>query len=661
MAHPKRPQQAADLNMIAHWLQTGRPDLARPALAQWLARNPLHAQALKLQGDLLSAEGALQAALDAYLRSLAQQQSAITSKAAVAVAQALQRHDVLAGQLRLLIRLEPQDGHHRFNLAQLLKRDAASAAEAVALLQQCIELGSMVKESYCQIGMIAHSPLQQRDLARSAFLQALALDAGYIDARIGLANLYCENNLVEEALQLLQQAVADTPQEQVRLYKTLGVSLQKLGRGKESLAFMQRALALMPDNSELFSNYLFMATYTDELSDAEWLAQHQQYGAMVARQAQAFSRFAQSAEPQRRLKLGFVSADFRTHSVNYFFEPLLQALDQQQLEVVCYYTDTQRDEVTARLQALASGWHDVAGLSNEALARQIHQDRIDILIDLGVHSPKNRLPAFAWRPAPVQMSWLGYPATTGVKEIDYLLLDRYYLPADAVLPAVEKPLLLNSYRVFQPLDDMHKLPVKPLPALEKGYITFGSFNDFVKISLSQLQLWAQLLQRIPDARLVMIVHARESTDYIQRFFAGHGIAAERLMLFTKLSFSHFLQLHHYVDIALDTYPFTGLTTCIHGLWMGVPPITLAGSRSTSRSGLSLLAPLGLKDFVAGSAEEYLQKAEYWATQLPRLANIRSGLRQQLQQSPLMDGPAFATDFAATMRRAWHHWCSTAGQ
>ena len=654
----KTATRPVDLNGIGMMLQEGRLDAARQALDQLLRRNPMNAIAQRLMGDVQRALGENEPALEAYQRSLSIQKSPAAIKGLLAVAEDLQRFQVVEQCLRALIRIEPGDGYYYFRLALILKANALTAEEATRCLQQCINMGYQVKESYYHIGCIAQVSLNKRDLARNAFLQALEIDSSYVDARLGLANLYCENNHIEAAIELLQGLMTSGCND-AEMYKLLGLSWHKLGHHARCLEFMRQATLAAPDNAELFSTYLFVATYTNQLSPQEWLAEHERFGAMVAARARPYDVYQVEVQPQKRLRVGFVSADFKNHSVNYFFEPLLRERDRQALEVYCYYNNVFRDEITDRLQADVEGWRDVAALGDEALARQIHDDQIDILIDLSVHSSKNRLPMFAWRPAPVQISWLGYPGTTGVKAVDYIMLDRHYLPpAEYGRFAVEEPLLLDGYRVYQPMEDMHKFAIRPLPALEKGHFTFGAFNDFVKVDSRVLDMWVSILQRLPTAHLALIVHAQESLEYVQKYFTERGIAAERLMLFTKLKFSHFLQLHWHVDLALDTTPFTGLTTAMHGLWMGVPAITLAGARTTSRSGLSLLAALGLEAFVAGSEQEYVEIACRWADDLPRLAEIRAGLRDRLLASPLMDYPGFARNFEAALRRSWQAWCAT---
>ncbi len=656
----KTAARPADLAAIGRMVQDGRLSDAFNSLQQFLRHNPYHGQALCLMGDILRAQGQLEPAQEYYQRSLSIQQSVPALKGLLGVAEA--RQDMALGErcLRTLIRVEPNNGFNYFWLALQLNFNPATAEEAMGYLQKCIDLGYQVKEAYYHIGCIAQSVLKKRDrdLARAAFMKALEIDPNYVDCVVGLAGLYCDNSHIEEAVQLLQKLMA-TGDRSANLYNMLALSLLKLGRHRECLDFMRQAIVAEPEHAELFSSYLFSLTYSTLISEDEWLAEHERYGAMVARKAQPYTSHALQPDPQRRLRIGFVSGDFKDHSVNYFFEPLLRELDRQRVEVFCYSNDLYCDAATVRLKAMSDTWRDIAVLSDQKLAQLIHDDRIDILIDLSVHSDKNRLPMFAWRPAPVQISWLGYPATTGMDSMDYIVLDRHYLPSpENKRFAVERVLQLESYRVFQEPEDMHRLEIRPLPALTKGYVTFGSFNNFVKIDSHVLDCWVELLKRLPTARLAMIVHARESMQYVQEYFAQRGIASERLMLFTRLKFGHFLQLHWHVDLALDTWPFSGLTTSIHGLWMGVPTLTLAGARTTSRSGASMLAALELEEFVARSEQDYLDKACYWAEHLPQLAEIRTGLRERLQSSILMDAPHFARDFEAGLRRCWQEWCAS---
>ena len=546
----------------------------------------------------------------------------------------------------------------------IVERVEHHLASATLSDQSCIpQQPQLVRDSGLaqsqHISNVAERWLKNFDMAFNAASKALELAPENVDAMLRLADLYYRNNYIEEALQILNKAL-EVDGERADLYAMFSQSLLKKGEHAQCLQLLQRAVALAPDNPQTYSGYLFTLNYVDSLSHAEWFEQHRLYNARVPQVAKRPADYDLVRDPQRKLRIGLVSADLREHSVAHFIGPVLANVDREQFDIVCYYNHHKSDAYTERFKQQASAWRDVLLLNDTQLAQQISDDKIDLLIDLNNHSGGNRLPVFALRPAPVQVSWLGYPATTGMDAMDYILVDQYYAPDDSMAAfCSEKLAYLQSYRALQLAPEMD-LPVSPLPMLERGHVTFGSFNSFVKISQQVLALWAELLRQVDKARLVMIVHANESLDYVKAFFAERGIGAERLTLFTKLRYDQFLKLHQQVDIALDTYPFTGLTTSINGLWMGVPMITQVGERMLTRSGLSLLAPLGLEEFVACSREEYLQKAVYWAQQPQRLAQIRAGLRQQLQQSPLLDGKAFTADLQNVLRGLWRDWCQQQG-
>jgi predicted O-linked N-acetylglucosamine transferase (SPINDLY family) len=429
----------------------------------------------------------------------------------------------------------------------------------------------------------------------------------------------------------------------------------KAGHHRQCHEFFQKAIALAPESPAIYSCYLNSLNCSDLLTQSEWFAEHCKYDQIVAAKAEPFIAHDNLADPERRLRVGYVSADLRHHSVASFFEPLIANHNRENFEVFCYYNNHTKDVVTDRIKAMADHWCDCILLTDAELAARIRADKIDLLIDLTGHTAYTRLTVFAWKPAPVQFTWLGYGPTTGVKAIDYIFVDRYYVSDDEEAQYfVEQPVFLKNYRVFQAPAD---LPIKPLPALHNGYVTFGSFNSFVKVSHSLLSLWADILDRVPDSRLSIIIESAETTRSVKDYFLSRGIAEERLMLFNKLRYDHFLQLHYYVDIALDTYPFNGFTTSFNGLWMGVPMLTQCGPRMASKTGKGLLSQLGLQEFIASNAEEYVEKACQWAARLPQLSEIRTDLRERMRRSTLMDNALFAQDFERILRDCWIRWCA----
>jgi predicted O-linked N-acetylglucosamine transferase (SPINDLY family) len=299
------------------------------------------------------------------------------------------------------------------------------------------------------------------------------------------------------------------------------------------------------------------------------------------------------------------------------------------------------------------------GLSDEQAAQNIQTDGIDILIDLSGHTAHNRLPMFAWKPAPVQVSWLGYFATTGVPTMDYLLADPWTLPASEESSFTEKIWRLPQTRLcFTP--PRSDIVVSPLPALSNGYVTFGCFNNLTKMNDAVVTLWAQILNAVPASRLFLkarqIKQASARQETIDRF-AAHGIETSRLILEDYVPRENYLAAYHRVDMALDPFPYPGGTTTAEALWMGVPVLTLAGERFLSRQGVGLMMNAGLPEWVAADSSDYLARAVAHAGDLQKLAALRTGLRPQVLSSPIFDAPLFAGHFETALRGMWHAWCA----
>jgi predicted O-linked N-acetylglucosamine transferase (SPINDLY family) len=331
--------------------------------------------------------------------------------------------------------------------------------------------------------------------------------------------------------------------------------------------------------------------------------------------------------------------------------------DRQQFEVLCYANVGQSDALTDRFRVASDGWRNIAGISDEEAAARIRADRIDILVDLTLHLANHRLLVFARRPAPVQVTWAGYPGTTGLETIDYRLTDPYldppgtsdehYSEASICLP--------HSFWCYDPLTGAP--PVNPLPALISGHITFGSLNNYCKVHEGVLELWAKVLGIVPDSRLLLLskvgVHRQRAIEVFERC----GVAGERIEWFTPAARPEYLAAYHRIDVGLDTFPYNGHTTSLDSFWMGVPVITLVGKTVVGRGGLSQAMNLGLPELIARTREEYVQRAAELASDLPRLAELRQSLRARMQASPLMDAARFTRDLEAAYRDMWCRWCA----
>jgi predicted O-linked N-acetylglucosamine transferase (SPINDLY family) len=362
----------------------------------------------------------------------------------------------------------------------------------------------------------------------------------------------------------------------------------------------------------------------------------------------------------RPLRIGFVSGDLNSHPVGFFLESVLGHLDRSRVEPVAYATRQRDDAVSQRLMPLFSAWHDISRLGDEACARRIHDDAIDILVDLSGHTNHNRLPVFAWKPAPVQATWLGYFATTGLAAIDYVIADRHVLPLDEASQFAETPWHLpDSYLCFTP--PPFDIEVGALPARGNGAITFGCFNHLVKLNDAVVALWSRVLDAVPGSRLLLKTRQLDDPSVQQATlarFAAHGIDSARLMLEGQSPRAELLAAYQRVDIALDPFPYAGGTTSVEALWMGVPVLTRRGDRFLSHVGESIVSTAALPEWIAAGDDDYVAKAVRFSAQRDELATLRSGLRERLLASPLCDAPRFARHLEDAFHQMWARYAAS---
>jgi predicted O-linked N-acetylglucosamine transferase (SPINDLY family) len=494
--------------------------------------------------------------------------------------------------------------------------------------------------------------------ALAAFEQVLALKPDHAETLNNLAAVLLDLGRPDEAVARAGQALALQPGLAEAL-NTQGRGLQELGRLDEAVARYRQAIRLRPDYAEAHSNLLMTLNYLPDLPAAGLAGEHARFGDRFQRGLPARPLPANLREPERRLRVGYVSGDFRDHVVGHFVEPLFAAHDRSRIAVHGYSETLRPDAVTRRLRGLAEGWRDTAGLDPETLAGQIRADGIDILVDLAGHSAFNRLPVFARRPAPVQVTWLGYPATTGLSAIDYRLVDAVTDPPGAADRLASETLvrLGPGFLCYRP----PPAPEPGPPPLDRnGFVTFGSFNNLNKVNDRVIALWAALLHREATARLLLKsrqLACGSVREALRRAFAGHGIGDGRLELlgWTPAASGH-LETYRRIDLALDPFPYNGTTTTCEALWMGVPVVTLAGDRHAARVGASLLGQLGLDGLVAGDAAGYVAIAASLAGDPERLAGLRATLRDRMRAAPLCDAPGFARRIEAAYREMWRRWC-----
>jgi predicted O-linked N-acetylglucosamine transferase (SPINDLY family) len=360
-------------------------------------------------------------------------------------------------------------------------------------------------------------------------------------------------------------------------------------------------------------------------------------------------------DPERRLRVGYVSPDLREHPVGRHLWPVMRAHDASQFEIVIY-SDAQRpDGMTAQFRDCAALWQDSGWWSDEQLAGQIRRDRVDILVDLSQHSAGNRLRVFAQKPAPVQVSFAGYPGSTGVETIGWRITDRFLdPPEDRSLAGEELIRLPDSFWCFDPLGETPS--VNTLPVFEAGVVTFGCLSKFSKVNARVLGCWSEVLRRVPRSRLVLLCPAGDTRVRVQSVFQQQGIDGERVTFLDRQPRADYFETHHELDLILDPFPYNGHMTTLDALWMGVPVVSLTGRTPVSRGGLSLLSNVGLPELAASTTEGYIRIAVDLAVDLPRLAALRAGLRERMQTSPLMDVARFTRGLESVYRAIWRRAC-----
>lgn len=492
--------------------------------------------------------------------------------------------------------------------------------------------------------------------AVEAYAKALEFDPAHAKAAANLAGLLSSLGDARKARAVVAESMRRHPDDIPLLLAQAEIEKQ-LGECEAAAAAYKRALDIEPDDFAVRSSYLFALNFLDDIAVDALLTEHRKYGAILARGIAPVTRPSRN-NSGRRLKIGYVSPDFRRHSVSCFIEPVLKYHDRSAVDVHCYYNHDTRDEITERFETLADHWLDIAGLDDADVARRIAADGVDILIDLAGHTNGNRLGVFARRPAPIQFTWLGYLCTTGVEAIDFRLCDAQTdPPGRAEAWQTEKPVRLpNAQWCYQP----QVSPPQPgaLPRLANGYWRFGSFNQASKLNTRLLNTWARLLAAIPDShlRFVGITHA-VMEEKIRAIFAAQGVAGDRLEIVGRIPIDTYFSHYREIDIALDSLPYNGATTTCDALLMGVPVATVAGDRAIARGGVSLLGAVGLTDWIAESPDELIAMCRTHTQDPERIASLRATLPATMRASALMDGPRFARDLEAVFRSAWSEHAS----
>lgn len=595
-----------------HFFQTGEEEKAISLCQKILGDNPRHANALHLLAGIAHGKGQHRQAIDMISQAVA---------------------------------IAPRTPLFHFNLG-IIHKSVLEFDLARAAFEKALALKPDYAEAWNELGLISYEQGSSRR-ASGYFQNALKYNPNFAAAWNNLGNIIKDQGRLQEAIAYFRNALRHKP-DYAEAHNNLGNMLDDTGRKEEAAHHLREACRLKPGLAEARSNLLFLLSYNVMCSPRQMLEESRLWDQAHGNNPR-FSH-APKGDPNQRLRIGYVSPDLKRHAVSYFLEPILAHHNPQQVEVFCYAEVRHPDEVTKRLQGIAHHWRSTIGLDDEAAARMIRDDGIHILVDLAGHTAHSRLRVFTFKPAPVQIAYLGYCTTTGLDTMDYWITDEILHPDDTAELATESIYRLpRCWLAFRP--DENAPPV--IPRLADQALTFGCFNDLSKITPRVIALWSEILHAVPSSHLTLKTRALadpRTRAQLSAHFAEHGIDAKRLTLLPATR--DYLAAYHDIDIALDPFPRTGGATTADALWMGVPVITLAGERYIERQGASMLSALKLDKLIAVTRQEYKDKAVSLAMDAPRLEQLRLSLRQRMESSPLCDYKGLSHALENAYRDIW---------
>lgn len=652
-----KPEMAeAHSNLGMALMERGQLEEAAASLRQAVRLKPGYAEAHNNLGNVLQQQKKYDEALAAYRTALELRPD--YADALMNIGTTLQQQGKFAEAVdygEQALRLRPDYAQARYNLALALLGQHRPL-EAVVHLQRVVEQ-QPAPASACFSLALAYQESGNLAAAEPWYRRAIELKPDYAEAHHNLGFLLVLTGRPVAALTSLREAVRLRP-DFAEAHNNVGLAQKDQGNIDEALAAFRRALRVKPDHIGAFNNLLLTSHYRTGVTLAELSRLHHTFEQQFAAPLRSTWRPHDVVrDPRRKLRVGLVSADFRFHPIGQF---LIQAVENlpREIELWCYSNWHQSDELTYRFKSVATAWRDVVKISDAELAEQVRADKIDILVDLAGHTAGNRLLAFARKPAPIQLTWIGYEGTTGLAAMDYILADRFAIPERSEPSYSERVLRMpDCYICFDPPAAAPE--VGPLPALESGHVTFGSFNNPAKITAQVMNVWADILRRVPEARLLLKYRGfdePEMAEQVRGKFAERGVAGERLELQGWSPYDEMLAAYRRVDLALDPFPFAGGVTTCTALWMGVPVVTAPGDIFASRHSYSYLSNVGLTETIAENLQGYIRTASDLAQNLPRLAELRATLRPQMAASPLCDGKQFGRSLAAVLRDVWVRYC-----
>jgi protein O-GlcNAc transferase len=664
------------LGVIA--LQRGDPAQAAVLISQALSRNRANPPACNNLGLALAAQGKRREAVSAWLDALALQPDypdALRNLKASLDA-GLQRDpasdahfnrgnackdqghlEEATASYQSAVALAPDYAAAHANLGSALAQQGRHG-EALACFRKALVLEPELTEAWFNLGLSSYQ-LGELATAKVALARYLRAQPGDRDALMMLAEAHFHANELDDAAACVDQVLAGDP-ESARAHGLAANIFRNRARHGEALRHYELAIRHDPNPVVAFQNLLFFMMCAPGFSAAEIHARHREFARRFEEPLLAARPALRNApDPERRLRLGYLSPDFRANVVGHYMQPILENHDRARFELHAYYTGAVHDSVTERIASLVDRWHDVQKLSEDDLAALVRGHQIDVLVDLCGHGPGGRILTFARRSAPVQVNYLDYSATTGMSSIDYRLTTEYCDPSAISEQYYSEKLyrLKGTYWTYNP---SVRLPASELPAKANGWPTFGSFNLYYRITSEVLDLWSRVLQAVPRSRLLVVSVAPGSTQaaLLERLHRA-GIARERISIHGVVPYQKYHELMGAVDIALAPFPYNGATTVMDCLWNGLPVVAKAGAETfTTRLGCSVLDTMGLAELIGADEDEYVRIAAGLASDLPRLSELRRTLRDRLERSPMRDFRGFTREVESAYRAMWKRWCAS---
>jgi protein O-GlcNAc transferase len=623
---------------------------------QILTLDPQHAETLHMMGLLAHELGRNDIAEELIRKAIGLQDKNFAFHFGLGnVLGKLGKHNDAIDSYKKSIALNP-DFAGSYNNIGVTLLSMKSAEEALVYFKKAQTIDPKFPDSLNNIGLALQTQ-GKSDEATEYYKRAVAIDPNFVEALNNLGANLRKKGKLHEAVSCYRKGLAAQPNS-LEILGNFSTSLRECGELNEAIIYLKRAVSLQPSANN-YSVLLMGMIYASSVTPEELADTARAFGEKIT-PPQPDEKFSDhNNDSQRKLRIGYVSPDFCNHVVNFFFEPLLTNHDRNNFEIFAYSNNVSDDSITARLKEKFDHWRTITTMTDDQAANAIENDQIDILIDLTGHTANNRLPVFARKPAPIQATWLGYPATTGLTSIDYKITDRLAEPEGMTEHLNTEKLwrLPDFFCCYRPHVARPEAIDHP-PFEDNGYITFGCFNNFVKVTDPVLEAWARIMENIPDARLMLEIHMIDNPELhedVEKRMTRFGIPMDRVILEPRKPSNQYT-LYNKIDIALDPFPCVGGTTSMDTLWMGVPLITLAGRHFTSRMGVSILTNAGLPELIAHNTDEYVKMATDLALDHDRLRRIRHNLRDRVEASPLMNQEAFTRNMEKAYRQMWEIWC-----